>query len=565
MKITLHKIWLLVLLLAASATVQAQAPAWQSVTTTTNVNTPQVNSSSSHIRATATDASGNVFVVGTYAGSVTLGAINLVPATGYTGLFVAKWSPVSNSFVWAQQASGVFANAIAVSGTSIYIAGSIYNSTTLGTTTIAPGANDTGFIAKLTDSGSSGSFVWAQQLGGRSNNNSGLMGLAVSGSSVYATGSFVTSTASFGTYTLSNNSTAVQWQRPEELYLAKLTDAGTTATIAWVQQAPAASGAKTGWPYGVATSGGNVYVTGRGPEAFVVKFTDAGSYQWTSNFGGTYAVNNGITIPASLIARGSDLYVAGQFTGSASFGSTTLTQPTGSTLFSSDIFVTKLHDNGASATQGWALQAGGTDVDSATAIVASSNGLYVAGVYKSPNASFGSTILANAGYADACVARIVENGSNASFAWALSAGGPSLDRAEGLALSGSNVYVVGHAVLPAQFGALTTPVPVGSTNALAGFLARITDVALPTRAAQLAADALYPNPAHGAATVRVPATAEATTATLTLLDGLGRAVRVQAAPTGATVSFNLTGLAPGVYALRVQAGAAVATQKLAVE
>jgi hypothetical protein len=433
----------------------------------------------------------------------------------------------------------------------------------LGSTTFAAGANDTGFIAKLTDGGSSGSFVWAQQLGGRSYDGIGVMGLAASGSSVYATGSFVTSTASFGPYTLSNTSTAVP-RVSEEIYLTKLTDAGSTASVAWVQQAPASSGAKAGWPYGVATSGSNVYVTGRGPQAFVAKFTDAGSFQWAKTFGGTYAVNNGLTIPSSLTARGSDLYVAGRFTGSASFGSATLVQPAGAAPFSSDIFVTKLHDNGPDATQGWALRAGGTDIDSATAIIASPNGLYVAGVFKGPAASFGSTTLASAGDGDVYVSRIVENGSGAGFAWALPAGGSSVDRAEGLALSGSNLYVVGHAVLPAQFGALATP--VGSPSALAGFLARITDTALPTRATtMLAADALYPNPAHGTATVRVPAAADVPTATLTLLDALGRAVRTQAAATGTTATFDLAGLAPGMYALRVQAGTTLAVRQLVVE
>jgi hypothetical protein len=63
--------------------------------------------------------------------------------------------------------------------------------------------------------------------------------------------------------------------------------------------------------------------------------------------------------------------------------------------------------------------------------------------------------------------------------------------------------------------------------------------------------------------VHVPAGIGA--ATVSVFDALGRAVRTQSAPTGADVVFDLAGLAPGVYALRVQASAAVATQKLVVE
>jgi hypothetical protein len=53
--------------------------------------------------------------------------------------------------------------------------------------------------------------------------------------------------------------------------------------------------------------------------------------------------------------------------------------------------------------------------------------------------------------------------------------------------------------------------------------------------------------------------------TFTLLDALGRAVRTQAATAGTTSSFDLTGLTPGLYAIRVQAGKVVATQKLLVQ
>ncbi|MDQ2769419.1 MAG: T9SS type A sorting domain-containing protein [Bacteroidota bacterium] len=79
------------------------------------------------------------------------------------------------------------------------------------------------------------------------------------------------------------------------------------------------------------------------------------------------------------------------------------------------------------------------------------------------------------------------------------------------------------------------------------------------------APAIFPNPAHATTTVAVPAVPGVATATLTILDAVGRTLRTQTAPTNAPAELNLTGLAPGLYAVRVQAGAAIATQRLVVE
>ena len=79
---------------------------------------------------------------------------------------------------------------------------------------------------------------------------------------------------------------------------------------------------------------------------------------------------------------------------------------------------------------------------------------------------------------------------------------------------------------------------------------------------------LTPNPAHGTATVQLPAVPGAAQATLTLLDALGRTVRTQLVPlpaAGATAEVPLAGLAPGLYRLRVQAGGLLASRALAVE
>lgn len=79
---------------------------------------------------------------------------------------------------------------------------------------------------------------------------------------------------------------------------------------------------------------------------------------------------------------------------------------------------------------------------------------------------------------------------------------------------------------------------------------------------------LAPNPARTAATLDLPAVPGAGTAVLTLLDGLGRAVRTETVTVpaaGLRHELRLAGLAPGLYLLRATAGATAATRRLVVE
>uniref|UniRef100_UPI000550CE2B T9SS type A sorting domain-containing protein n=1 Tax=Hymenobacter sp. IS2118 TaxID=1505605 RepID=UPI000550CE2B len=76
---------------------------------------------------------------------------------------------------------------------------------------------------------------------------------------------------------------------------------------------------------------------------------------------------------------------------------------------------------------------------------------------------------------------------------------------------------------------------------------------------------VYPNPATGRFTVSVPAIAGARAVEATLLNSLGQVVRRQSASLsagGANVEFGAEGLAAGVYALRLQAGASTLTRRV---
>ncbi|RZK57643.1 MAG: T9SS type A sorting domain-containing protein [Hymenobacter sp.] len=301
--------------------------------------------------------------------------------------------------------------------------------------------------------------------------------------------------------------------------------------------------------------GGTLSTTG-GALAYVAKLQDAGA---TSSVSWVLTPTSATTsmYVAGVAVSGSNVYVSGDFTGTVAFGAQTLT-----TAGNRDVFVAKLADGGSAGTFTWVRAAGGAADDLGPGLAVAGTSVYVAGTFVSSTASFGSTTLTSAGRADIFVARLVDAGPSATFAWAQRAGGPGNDSAYELALSGAMPVVAGSFNATANFGTQTiTNAALYSENA---YLAVLAPGVLATSAGSAAAAGLsYPNPAHGTATVRVPASTSP--ATLTLLDAVGRVVRTYPAPAGADVAFDLAGLAPGVYALRVQAGNATATQQLVVE
>jgi hypothetical protein len=243
---------LALLLLALCLPAGAQVPAWQSARAVA-VATTAVTSDYSMVTATAVDAAGNVYLAGTFSNTVVVVGNTTLTSLGQRDVFVAKFNPASNEFVSAQRAGGTetdeasalalsgtgydLAAALAVSGTSVYVSGSFSSPTAaFGPVTLtnagARGSTDA-FVAKLTDAGATGGFVWAQRAGGTSPD--GGTALAVSGTSVYVSGYFSSPAAEFGTTTLSKLglSSAIG-------FLAALTDPTITATKAAGPRVPGA-------------------------------------------------------------------------------------------------------------------------------------------------------------------------------------------------------------------------------------------------------------------------------------------------------------------------------------
>ena len=441
--------------------VHAQAPGWQSAIAVASGSTAKVT-------ATAADAAGNVYMTGFYTGTAGFGPLQLTSTTfGSLEVFVAKWNPAAG-YVWVVRAGGsgstgggVSALALALQGTSIYVAGSFNCQTaTFGSTVLTNvGAPNTFtsdiFIAKLTDAGSSASFGSVVRAGGDGNDRA--VALTAQGTSVFVTGDFDGATATFGGTALTNAGATFT----TDVYAARLNDAGTGLTYAWATRA---GGTRDDMANGLATSGGSVYLTGfvtrdasfgtimltsSGTSGYIAKLTDAGSsagFAWVQQLVGAAGTAAGMALAAS----GSTVYATGVFVGTLAIGSTTLTYaPT--TIGGSDMFVARLNDAGATSSFAWALRAGGARSDAGNALAVSGSSVYVAGSFDG-TATFGSSSLTSAGAADVVVAKVLDAGSSASFAWAQRAGGTGQlgDVARGLALSSNHLYVVGDVTPPAQ-------------------------------------------------------------------------------------------------------------------
>ena len=164
--------------------------------------------------------------------------------------------------MWAQQAGETGedeSNGVVLVGTSIFVMGSFdsptirFGSSVLANADTSPFPTKDAFVAKLTDQGASRVLTWAQRAGGADGDDNSLA-LAVDGSNVYITGYFRGPTASFGGLVLANANPNTG-DAPSDVFVAKLTNSGTTGSFAWAKQAGGPSFDQTS---GIAVEAGRV-------------------------------------------------------------------------------------------------------------------------------------------------------------------------------------------------------------------------------------------------------------------------------------------------------------------
>lgn len=451
----------------------------------------------------------SVYVSGEASGSGQFGSTTFSNPKRFR-VFITKLTDAgsTSSFGWTQFVSSpqdAFTYALAAQGSSLYAVGYCLGITaTFGANTITSSGKGSGFVAKLTDAGSTSSFAWAQGVAGTSFSLANAV--AVQGSNVYM-GGFFQGTAGFGAVTLTSMASS-----GSNAFVAKLTDAGSTSSFTWAQAA-----------------------------------------------GGTAS-----TRATALAASGAAVYIAGDFAGSgATIGSTSL-----SAVGKADIFVAKLTDAGATSGFVWAQAAGSTDDDTAAGLAVQGSNVYLGGFFGSAPGRFGNTALAPTSTQNAFVTRLTDVGPTSSFVWALTQGGTNNAFITALAVSGTQVYAVGAAQQGAAFGSQPIITATTAQVGLLASFTDQTLLATTQSGQFVGGLAAYPNPAHGHTTVVLPITSGAGPATLSLLDALGRVVSTQAATLVAGSNFtevDLNGLGPGIYALRVAGATGLVITRLLIE
>ena len=380
----------------------------------------------------ATDSNGNAYVAGYFVGTATFGSTSLV-SSGSDDIFIAKLNS-SGSWQWAVKAGGSGSDkgyGIAVdSSGNTYVTGTFFGTATFGNTSLISSGYYDIFIAKLS---SSGTWQWAVKAASTSGNAGNAIAVDSSGNT-YVTGYFH-QTTTFGSISLVSSGSA-------DIFIAKL---DTNGSWQWAVKA-GGSGAdrgygitidssgnaySTGYITGTATFGSTSLVSSGGIDIFIAKLNSGGSWQWAVKAGSTGSdVGYGIAVDSN-----GNAYATGSFTGTAAFGSTSLTSNGGD-----DIFIAKLSSSGSWQ---WAVKAGGSGHEKGDGIAVDSNdNAYVTGYFNNA-ATFGRTSFSDdGGNNEIFVAKLSSSGS---WQWVAKAGGSSEDYGKGIAVdSNGNAYVTGY-------------------------------------------------------------------------------------------------------------------------
>ena len=287
--------------------------------------------STDNVNGLAMDAAGNIFVAGQFSGTVDFGGTNLT-SSGSQDAFVAKVSP-DGMVQWVrrfgdQSLSAANAIALGIDGT-ITIAGSFYTVIHFGEHCLTGRGDSDMFVARLD---ADGNVLWAQSGGGTSTEVGQSVAVDRDGHT-YVSGYF------YGNPTFSSTNLngvggqdgflcryeangSLTWSRlvagnsHDDIRSLALDSAGN----------PHVSGATQSSPLNLGVT--NLFTQG-GWDAFAAKFDTNGNVRWAVKVG----YNNDEIGHGLVLDVAGNIYMAGQFGGTAFIGPTNIYNPSGQGFF----------------------------------------------------------------------------------------------------------------------------------------------------------------------------------------------------------------------------------------
>lgn len=353
------------------------------------------------------DKTGNVYTTGQFIDTVSFGSFTLA-AQGDYDYFMVKYD-TSGAVLWVKQFTGA-TSSITFRRLAIDTAGNVYVTGFFNSIsdfagielTPYPSTHSDVFVVKLDVSGT---VQWAEQFERTNNTGTSLSFLGIytdMSDNVYVLGHIIGATLVFGDTTLSHTGGY------GEVFLVKLNPDGT---LLWANQY--GQGAGNCIPYGglAFDEEDNIYFSGHtngtvtfgditlsstmSSNIYLVKTDDEGTVLWATKLGASNGYN-GVGLITIDIAGA--IYLTGNFSQPANFGSTVLSPVGGD-----DVFVAKTNNSG---TLEWAKGFGSTGNDSGSSIAVDVQGdVYVAGYFRG-TVNFGGTTLTSAGGADAFLMKI---------------------------------------------------------------------------------------------------------------------------------------------------------------
>jgi hypothetical protein len=381
----------------------------------------QIGGSQYDVGNSIISAGANLYLIGNFSDTVdfdpSAGVFNLI-SKGDFDVFILKLDTAGN-FIWAKGMGGPatdFGRCISqdING-NILTVGNFKNTVDfdpgLGIFNLSTNNKDEVFVHKLD---SNGNFIWAEQMGGSSND----IGFSITSDNignVFTTGRFQ-GTADFDR---SSGAGSLTSSGSNDIFIHKLSSNGT---FQWVKQI---GGTLSDASYSISCDlNNNLVLTGSfkgtvdfdpnagivnlisngNSDIFLLKLNANGSFVWVRQTGGTGA-EDGVLV---FTDQNGYLYTTGHFSNTVDFDPG-ISINTLTSNGSSDIYAQKFDANGNLI---WASQSGGSSFDIGYSISADPSGaVYLAGYFQG-NSSFepsnGAASLTTYGLWDAFVQKIIE-------------------------------------------------------------------------------------------------------------------------------------------------------------